>query len=409
MKKIITLMALGLMMSRSVDDDMVQVEDQMLVTSDATAQCPGFTAGNDASSEILVEDAEAIGSNDELRKMYVRMLDAGVPTNGSYSPTIRQIVEDFNSGSKLRNFPTTYTVTNAEGCVDSAILSLKVVSNITEDPVCEINAGADAKFEMELSNVEAIPSNDEVRKLFLSKVEKGVARTGLFSPTIAQLVANFNSGNKIGEYSTTYTVKDGDCTDSAVITLVVIEDVVVCDLDAGDDSSLTLTVDEATAIPSVDELRKLYLDVASTNLPEEGTFSPSLESIIDGYNSGAKVGAYTTTYTISNSNGCEDSVNLTLNVVENPNNCSISAGQDKVQTISVSDATALPSNDEVKKAFLRMLDRGTLRNGTFSPSIKQIIIDFNSGSKLGDYTIVYTVKDGDCSDSTSLTLRVIED
>ena len=413
MKKLITLFAIGLMMSCSVDDELMQPEDQNMVVADVSINCEGFTAGKDSSAEIEVEAAEALPSYDEVRKVYLAMLDKGVPTNGTFSPNMKQIVTDFNTGSKIGSYPTTYTVKSNDGCMDSANLTLMVVAELSNDPVCTISAGADVKFEMEVSKVDAIPSIDEARKLFLNRVEKGVLRTGTFNPTIKSIVEQYNRGDKLGEYSTTYTVAEGDCKDSAVITLVVVEDIVICDLDAGADASFTLTKSEAESIPSEDELRKLYMMAAEQGIPTNGTFSPSLEQIVKNFNSGDKIGSYSTVYTI-NDGECSDSVQLTL-IVEadpietDPEVCSISAGSDNMKTITLSEAKALPSIDEVKKVYLRMLDSGVSRTGTFSPSIKTVVSQFNSNSGgVGEYTVTYTVSNGECSDSTQLTLKVVE-
>ncbi|MBZ9729060.1 hypothetical protein LB467_05130 [Salegentibacter sp. JZCK2] len=89
------------------------------------------------------------------------------------------------------------------------------------------------------------------------------------------------------------------------------------------------------------------------------------------------------------------------------------AGTDQMREISISDAEALPSWDAVRKVYAGMLDAGVDRNnGTYEPSIWDIINDFNDPgreSKLGDYTTIYTLGTGECSDSVELTLRVIPD
>jgi hypothetical protein len=89
------------------------------------------------------------------------------------------------------------------------------------------------------------------------------------------------------------------------------------------------------------------------------------------------------------------------------------AGTDQMREISLSDAIALPSWDEVRKVYAGMLDSGVnRRDGKYSPSIWDIINDFNDPSResqLGDYTTTYTLGTGECSDSVELTLRVIAD
>lgn len=89
------------------------------------------------------------------------------------------------------------------------------------------------------------------------------------------------------------------------------------------------------------------------------------------------------------------------------------AGKDQLREITLSEATALPSWDEVRKVYAGMLDAGVNRkDGKYSPSIWELINDFNDSnrdSQLGDYTTTYTLGTGECSDSAELTLRVVPD
>jgi len=87
------------------------------------------------------------------------------------------------------------------------------------------------------------------------------------------------------------------------------------------------------------------------------------------------------------------------------------AGSDKMREITRAEVAALPSYDEVRKLFANMLDAGVNKtDGVYSPSIKQITTYYNSldeEAKLDDFTLTYTLGEGECSDSTELTIRVI--
>lgn len=89
------------------------------------------------------------------------------------------------------------------------------------------------------------------------------------------------------------------------------------------------------------------------------------------------------------------------------------AGTDQIREITLSEARALPSWDEVRKTYANMLDEGVnKKEGVYSPSIWDLIYDFNDPNRttqLGDYITTYTLGTGDCSDSTRLTLRVVAD
>lgn len=94
---------------------------------------------------------------------------------------------------------------------------------VTEHPV---NAGADNSTTITLKEAQAIPSWDEVRKLYTSLLEPGVPEgqfVGSFNPTIDEIITRFNAEGA-GVYSTTYTIGEGDCTDSVFLTVNIVED-----------------------------------------------------------------------------------------------------------------------------------------------------------------------------------------
>jgi hypothetical protein len=128
----------------------------------------------------------------------------------------------------------------------------------------------------------------------------------------------------LGDYSTEYTIGDGECTDSVILTITVIPDEKsdpLCEhVNAGPDNSITMSVSDAAAIESWDEVRKLYLSLLAPGVPRNGTFSPSIWDLIHMFNDPNTVnilGDYTTTYTITDGD-CADSVNLTVTVIANP-------------------------------------------------------------------------------------------
>ncbi len=97
------------------------------------------------------------------------------------------------------------------------------------------------------------------------------------------------------------------------------------------------------------------------------------------------------------------------NLYEHPN-----AGADKSREITLSAAKTLPSWDEVRKVYVGMLDAGVpkgVKVGIFNPSIWEIINRFNDpvSGGIGEYTTVYTIGEGDCTDSVTLILNVIPD
>src|SRR5690606_8166516 len=95
------------------------------------------------------------------------------------------------------------------------------------EPGCEsVEAGPDNSLTITQSQAEAIESWDEVRKLYLSLLAEGVSREGSFDPSIWDLIRRYNNPENggPGDYSTLYTVTEGDCTDSVTLTIIVVPD-----------------------------------------------------------------------------------------------------------------------------------------------------------------------------------------
>lgn len=90
------------------------------------------------------------------------------------------------------------------------------------------------------------------------------------------------------------------------------------------------------------------------------------------------------------------------------------AGTDKSRVMTLSEGAALESWDEVRKAFTSMLDPGVPEGfyvGSFKPTIWELIYRSNDPVEggVGEYTTVYTIGEGDCTDSVTLTIYVVPD
>ncbi|MDX1469901.1 MAG: hypothetical protein R3213_00260 [Flavobacteriaceae bacterium] len=276
-------------------------------------------AGPDNSKIINYSEAQAIESWDEVRKLYLSLLAPGVSRTGTFDPSIWNIINEFQNKG-IGDYPTEYSLTG--DCSDSVILTVSVIADPPSDPIdpCEgFSAGINHSRTITFSEAAAIESWDEVRKLYLNLLDAGVPRDGTFDPSIWDIINAFNSNaDPLGDYTTVYTITDGDCTASVELTITVVPDFSdpVCDLNAGPDNMKTMTVSEAAALESWDEVRKQYIGLLAPGVPRDGTFDPSIWAIINAFNSTSNpVGDYSTTYTITNGE-CTDSVNLTIRVVE---------------------------------------------------------------------------------------------
>ena len=241
----------------------------------------------------------------------------------------------------------------------------------------------------------------------------GVDTKGTFNPSIWDIIDQFNS-NGLGDYSTEYSLNNDTCNDVVLLTVHVIEDPLdtpPCKpVDAGSDNSMTIEQTFATNIESLDEVRKLYLSLLDGGISRTGSFDPSIKSIIAAFQL-QPLGDFTTIYTVGEGE-CTDSVSLTVTVIKDKDSdpvCNgINAGPDNSLTLTRSVASSIESWDEVRKLYLTLLAPGISKDGSFDPSIKQLIKEFQQ-NPLGEFTTTYTIFDGNCSDSVQLTIKVIED
>lgn len=139
-------------------------------------------AGLDNSLTISYNEALNIDSWDEVRKLYLSLLQVGVSTNGEFDPAIWDLINRFQS-NPLGSFFTTYTITEGN-CEDSVDLTVVVIADKQEEPLCNLNAGPVNSKTILVSEPAAIESWDEVRKLYLSLLSPGISTSGTFSPTI---------------------------------------------------------------------------------------------------------------------------------------------------------------------------------------------------------------------------------
>jgi len=298
-----------------------------------------------------------------------------------------------------------------------------IESDFNENRTLELNAvfedacaGPDNSLTLTFSQAAGIESWDEVRKLYLSLLAPGVLRNGTFDPSIWDLINRFQDQG-LGDYTTEYTIVDGDCTDSVLLTVTVIPDEQSdppCEpVNAGPDNSLTITFSQAAGIESWDEVRKLYLTLLAPGILRNGTFDPSIWDLINRFQVQG-IGDYSTEYTIGDGE-CTDSVLLTVTVIPDDRSdplCEhVNAGPDKSITMTESQAAGIESWDEVRKLYLSLLASGVPRNGSFDPSIWDLIHRFNNQENggPGNYTTEYTIVEGECTDSVLLTVTVIPD
>lgn len=155
---------------------------------------------------------------------------------------------------------------------------------------------------------------------------------------------------------------------------------------------------------TVQDARNFFLGMIDPNADTSGTFSPDLQTIVDNFLA-TGVGEYTTTYTVTNSQACQGSVDLTAIVTENPE-----AGTGGTLITCASQAQQYLSSLENIETYINniLTTTGADTDGTFEPALADLVAAFES-NPVGNFATTYTVTRGGCEDIANFAINVAED
>lgn len=333
-----------------------------------------------------------------IERFYLSLLQDGVSQNGTFNPSISELASSYLE-DPLGDFITTYSINEGE-CQDSVVLTLTVAEPV--DDICEADAGSDNSRVVTPEFVtQELYTDARIKRFFIDLLDDGVVETGSFNPTIAEIKTAYLE-NGLGSYTTTYTVGEATCQDSAELTIVVEE---ACNVNAGSDHLITVTPQYVQEELFTDaRIERFFLDMLDEEVNEDGQFNPSIADIKDQYLTNGP-GSYTTVYTIGEGN-CQDSAELTINIEES---CNLDAGSDKYVTVTKDYVQRnLYTAARIKRFYLNLLDPGVSKNGTFDPTISEIASAYLQ-NPIGEFTTTYTITDlNGCKDNVVLTINVIE-
>ncbi len=355
-------------------------------------------AGPDNTDNVLcVSEAEVTFADaTSTRNYYLSLLtnnsdtnsDNDVPLDGTFDPTIASIRSASGNGTIAGYYETTYTATFDGGCTDDVVLAV----NIAEDPY----AGEDTEATVCISDFENfLPLNPAFVGVAQGAVMEYIDGTditpgGTFSPSIAdlfnQINEDFTNDAFPQTYTVTYTVENDGCMDMSTLTLNV-----QSPNDAGEDAEATLCENDAIdqgIFDSEDALRAYYVDLLGAE-DTDGSFNPSLESLIANYEDGIDGDSevFETEYTVDASTECGPSMataSLTVNAA------------DPAQAGTGTSMTYCSTDGEIA---LTDLLTGDYDMGTFSSPDADVTDGTLNPSEVGagEYAITYTVsEDTDC-------------
>ena len=404
-KYYLRLLPTGVATNGSFDPTPSQMADEYQADEDGLGSFTTTYTVNDESYELTVtivpyadagEDGVLQVTTEDDTVSLFNALNGTPEENGIWTDEEGNTVSDSFDPATDEEGTFTYTVTIGS-CVDSATVTVTLSTNECEGVV---DAGTDTSITICETDVDGdtFSAVESLTNYYLGLLDEGVATTGTFDPTPAELLTQYaDDEDGLGDFTTTYTLTEGECTASVELTVSIVP---VEEANAG-------TIEDFEVCTS-DNALDLYAFLADDSSQGGRFFDAEGNEIADGALDVSAEGDYTLTYTVSeeDAGACvtgSDSTDFTVTVVENTTN----AGADNEVTVCNSEIRSL-SNTGVRNLYLNLLEEGVDRTGTFEPTIQQLIDQYNFQSNYGDFTTVYTIGTGNCLDSVELTVTVLE-
>ncbi|MCF4102247.1 gliding motility-associated C-terminal domain-containing protein [Gillisia sp. M10.2A] len=179
------------------------------------------------------------------------------------------------------------------------------------------------------------------------------------------------------------------CPDRTAVT------VTISDTPNSGATTFTTACENGEAFNLVDRLNPSILGAAD----RDGVFSPALSTGTQIFNpEDYAPGQYRFRYITGSTTSCpNDEAFITVTIQESPN-----AGPDTNLNIC---SAAIPGIIANPSQFMDLLPEGVDTNGTFSPSLEVLLVQFQN-NPLGTYSTTYTVSNGNCTDSAELQLSI---
>lgn len=216
MKKFTLLPLLMLMFTAcSVDnEDLINDEERFAALNAQASECSANAGQDNFAVYTNPEIDEMVNDFGQVRSLYLGLLDEGVPTDGTFSPSLLTVFRSYNRNN-FGDFTTTYTV--GEGtCTDSTNLTISVCETI-------FDAGSDNSVTYTHAYLdEQINDVGQIEQLYRDLLDEGVDTTGTLSRSGQEIYDDYKD-NGPGEYTVTYSLGEGNCGDTAELTINITE------------------------------------------------------------------------------------------------------------------------------------------------------------------------------------------
>src|SRR5690606_29893049 len=330
---------------------------------------------------LMANPAEALSFFDDL----LENQEGEVDMDGEFDTNIEDVLNYYTTGDFTQPFTTTYTVSN-ENCESQAVIT------ITINEVEQVEVGVIDDLEVCSSNTQLNLFNYLGVSVGTFSTEDGEIDGGLLDiATVSELDAITCSVNEDED--------ETDCIDGSGETTFNVT--VVPGIDLGGPVTAEICYALADTAPDHPTVRNYLLDLLNPGVPRDGTFNPTVRSIISDFNENS-IREFSTTYTVQQGD-CIDSVVININVTdEEPANAGTIADQNLCSTEASVDLNNY------------LTDSGGMTGGNFSgEGVDEEGEVFDPSIGAGTYEITYSIDESssDCiigEASTTFIITVTE-
>ncbi|MDT0648453.1 hypothetical protein RM545_17330, partial [Zunongwangia sp. F260] len=177
-----------------------------------------LSAGPDNTDNVLcVSEADSqFNTVENARAYFEGLLMEGVPTGGSFSPSLQSIVDSYDGSAD--SFQTIYTATFENGCEDDVLLGVEVTEGVNLE---------DIQITFCTTQLENITNDFGFVLLLIEDLEINIEdfdASGFDQEELANLLDSFDPADPAGTYSVTYTTGAGTaCEASSEISITIEE------------------------------------------------------------------------------------------------------------------------------------------------------------------------------------------
>lgn len=310
-----------LFMACSVDNEDSNLEEGLVNTLDVQAT---IVDDSDPCSPLLFVELCADEINNPTLQGFTNFfrnqirMNTDLPLSGTFNPSMAELLNQYQQTGGIGTYMTNYTV-DTESC---GMVTAQVTAQINDcqisQPVCPGDI-TNSLCSSEINNPTVSGFTNYYKNLVFANTDQTVI-TGTFSPTMAQLLNEYNESNGFGTFSTNYTYTDATCGEVTIEIAVTVRDCTIQDPSPCPEDIFVELCSSEINNPTLRGFTNYYRNLIFLNTDETritGTFSPTLAELFNQFEQEGPVGTFTTNYTV-NIEGCGET---TFEVAARVNEC----------------------------------------------------------------------------------------